>query len=58
MGRHQPILGWAKWKGVAPAPIRLEWRLTWPWALYTGLVLFTGIAFISRGASEFIYFNF
>ncbi|WP_281932457.1 MBOAT family O-acyltransferase [Roseibium album] len=58
MGRYHPVLDWKKWKDVAHPIIRLQWRLTWVWALCTGFVLFLAVAFISRGQTEFIYFNF
>jgi alginate O-acetyltransferase complex protein AlgI len=58
MGRYSPILNWDKWRGVALAPMRMEWRLTVSWAVFMGVVLFLGVAFVSRGQSEFIYFNF
>jgi D-alanyl-lipoteichoic acid acyltransferase DltB (MBOAT superfamily) len=58
MGRYTPILNWHRWKHVAPPAVRLTWRPSLPWAIYTGVVLFLGVAFISRGQTEFIYFNF
>jgi D-alanyl-lipoteichoic acid acyltransferase DltB (MBOAT superfamily) len=58
MGRYSPILNWDKWRGVAPAAVALRWRPTLPWAAFTGVVLFLGVAFVSRGQTEFIYFNF
>jgi len=58
MGRYSPILAWSKWKNVSPPNIKLEFRLTTAWALYFGLILFFGLAFVSRGQTEFIYFNF
>jgi D-alanyl-lipoteichoic acid acyltransferase DltB (MBOAT superfamily) len=58
MSRYGPIIHWARWKDVAPALVRLTWRPNLPWALFTGFVLFLGIAFVFRGQSEFIYFNF
>lgn len=58
MGRYSPVLDWAKWRKVAHPAIRFQWRLSWGWAIYTGIVLFLGIAFVSRGQTEFIYFNF
>ncbi|MEV8468187.1 MBOAT family O-acyltransferase [Fluviibacterium sp. DFM31] len=58
MNRYEPILGWAKWRGVALPKIALQWRPTPLWACYTGLVLFLAVAFVSRGETEFIYFNF
>ena len=58
MGRYTPILNWQRWKHVAPPAVRLTWRPSLPWAIYTGVVLFLGVAFISRGQTEFIYFNF
>ena len=58
MARYSPVLDWAKWKNIARPIIEFEFRLTPAWAIFTGLVLFFGIAFISRGQTEFIYFNF
>jgi hypothetical protein len=58
MGRYTPILHWDKWRGVAPAALAFQWRPTLPWAVATGLVLFVAVAFVSRGQTEFIYFNF
>ncbi|MEL6124761.1 MAG: MBOAT family O-acyltransferase [Pseudomonadota bacterium] len=58
MGRYTPILGWSKWRDVARPVIALTWRPTLGWAVWTGLVLFFAVAFVSRGATEFIYFNF
>lgn len=58
MGRYSPVLHWQRWRDVARPLIQFQWRPSWPWAVVTGLVLFFGVAFISRGQSEFIYFNF
>lgn len=58
MGRYRPVLNWKKWHTVAPAPIRLQWRPTLSWAIFTGVTLFVAVMFISRGETEFIYFNF
>ena len=58
MGRYSPVLNWNKWKKVAKPTLQWQWRANALGALFTGTVLFFGIAFISRGQSEFIYFNF
>lgn len=58
MGRYSPVLGWKKWSAVARPVIQFQWRLTSGWAIFTGVVLFFGIAFVSRDQTEFIYFNF
>ncbi len=58
MGRYRPILHWERWRHTAPAVIMFLWRPTLGWAVLTGVVLFLGLAFILRGQSEFIYFNF
>ncbi|PQO47860.1 MBOAT family O-acyltransferase [Blastopirellula marina] len=58
MGRYSPVFDWADWKSVAPSFFKFQFRLTVGWALVFGVVLFLGIAFISRGQTEFIYFNF
>lgn len=58
MGRYGPVLAWPRWRRVAPPVLALTWRPTTLWALWSGLVLFLGLAFVLRGQTEFIYFNF
>ncbi|MBM6575434.1 MBOAT family protein [Microvirga sp. SRT01] len=58
MTRIEPALEWAKWRKVAPAVIPAEWKPTIGWAIVSGVFLFVGVAFIMRGTTEFIYFNF
>lgn len=58
LGRYRPVLDWARWRDVAPPVIKLTWRPTLLWAIWSGAVLFFAAAFILRGQSEFIYFNF
>ncbi|CUH49070.1 MBOAT family O-acyltransferase [Ruegeria atlantica] len=58
MGRYSPILHWNRWRNRAPSLLHLTWRPTLPWMIWSGVVLFLGLAFILRGQSEFIYFNF
>ena len=58
MTRIEPALEWAKWRKVAPAVIRAEWKPMIGWAIVSGVFLFIGVAFIMRGTTEFIYFNF
>jgi len=58
MTRIEPVLEWKKWQSQAPAAIRFAWKPTLGWSVLAGTVLFLGIAFISRGTTEFIYFNF
>ena len=58
MGRYSPILDWKKWQDVAVPAVQLQWRPTAFWAIYTGLTLFLAVSFLSRGQTEFIYFNF
>ena len=58
MTRIEPALEWAKWRDAERPPIRLRWAPTIGWSVVTGLFLFFGIAFIMRGTTEFIYFNF
>jgi len=57
-GRYHPVYGWAKMKNNVRPVISVTWRPTLAWAVWTGVVLFLGVAFVSRGESEFIYFNF
>lgn len=59
MGRFEPVLDWSKdWSKRAPSPLQARWRMNSGWAFLTGLTLFFGIAFMMRGSTEFIYFNF
>jgi len=58
MTRIEPALEWAKWRNAETPPIRLTWSPTIGWSLATGLLFFLGVAFIMRGTTEFIYFNF
>ncbi|MFN4220952.1 MULTISPECIES: MBOAT family O-acyltransferase [Novosphingobium] len=58
MQRYQPVIGWERWRAIAPPVLPLVWRPTLGWAAAMTLVLFLAVAFISRGQSEFIYFNF
>jgi D-alanyl-lipoteichoic acid acyltransferase DltB (MBOAT superfamily) len=56
--RYRPVLGFAKWRGVSPPPIRLVWRPTLAWSAWIGAVLFLGIVYVARAQSAFIYVNF
>jgi len=59
MGRFEPVLEWtSQWSRLGAISPKLQWSMTAGGALFGGLVLFLGIAFISRGTTEFIYFNF
>jgi len=58
MARFGPVLEWSKWQKVDPSPVRAEWRMSPFWTIAAGLVLFLGAAFITRGSTQFIYFNF
>jgi D-alanyl-lipoteichoic acid acyltransferase DltB (MBOAT superfamily) len=58
MGRYSPVLDWSSWRHVAPPAIAFTWRPNVRWALAIAVIAFLAIAFISRGQSEFIYFNF
>lgn len=58
MGRYSPVLNWSAWRDVAPPRIAVVWRPTLGWALAIATIAFIAVAFISRGQSEFIYFNF
>ena len=58
MGRYGPVLHWARWRNLAPAPISLRWRPNLLWAILSGVTLLLGVVFILRGQTEFIYFNF
>lgn len=58
MTRITPALEWARWENVGMPPLRFAWRPSIGWALAMGAIFFFGVAFIMRGTSEFIYFNF
>ncbi|WP_299194648.1 MBOAT family O-acyltransferase [uncultured Erythrobacter sp.] len=59
MGRFEPVLDWeADWSQRAKSPVVIQWNTTVGWALITALALFLAVAFIMRGTTEFIYFNF
>lgn len=58
MSRAEPALEWDKWAKIDKPPIRLEWKPTVAWTAIGAAFLFFGVAFISRGTTEFIYFNF
>jgi alginate O-acetyltransferase complex protein AlgI len=58
MDKVHPALEWEKWRGVDPARLRWTLRFTPAGIALVSLVLFLGFAFISRGSTKFIYFNF
>ena len=58
MSRIEPALEWEKWRKIDTPPIRLAWRPTLAWTALAAVFLFFGVAFIMRGTTEFIYFNF
>lgn len=58
MTRVEPALEWPKWSKIDSPPVRLTWRPTAAWICATAIFFFFGVAFISRGTTEFIYFNF
>jgi len=58
MDNVHPALEWAKWRVVDPARIPIRFSFTPAWIALVSLVLFLGFAFISRGTTKFIYFNF
>lgn len=58
LGRYSPVLGWSTWKSQAAPLIKLEWRPTIGWGLAMAVLAFFAITFVSRGETEFIYFNF
>jgi D-alanyl-lipoteichoic acid acyltransferase DltB (MBOAT superfamily) len=56
--RTDPVLEWKKWRSISPPTVSLTWRPTPAWAMMTGLTLFLALAFIARGTTKFVYFNF
>jgi alginate O-acetyltransferase complex protein AlgI len=53
-----PALEWEKWRIVDPARIRINFQFTPGWIALVSFAFFLGFAFISRGTTKFIYFNF
>ncbi|MDH5530635.1 MAG: hypothetical protein OEY05_11410 [Paracoccaceae bacterium] len=53
-----PALDWARWSEITPPVVKICWRPTVFWTIIGGAILCLGIAFILRGSTEFIYFNF
>lgn len=58
MGRYSPVLHWEQWRGVARPLVSLQWRPNVKWAAAMTVIGVLAILFVSRGQSEFIYFNF
>jgi len=58
MDSVHPALEWEKWRIVDPALIRVQFHFTVGWITVASVALFLGFAFISRGTTKFIYFNF
>lgn len=58
MARFKPCLEWDKWKTVGVPPLRWQWSMSVPGAVFTGLTLFIGFVLIARGSMNFIYFGF
>ena len=58
MGRFDPALNWREWRDVAQPPLRWSWSPSPIGLAFAGVTLFLGVAFIERGQSTFLYFNF
>jgi len=58
MDKVHPALEWEKWRISDPARIRMHFRFNVAWIAVASLAFFFGFAFISRGTTTFIYFNF
>lgn len=58
MSRITPALEWEKWGKVDPPTLKMAWKPTLGFIALTSVFLFLGVAFIMRGTTEFIYFNF
>jgi D-alanyl-lipoteichoic acid acyltransferase DltB (MBOAT superfamily) len=58
MGRFDPALNWREWREVAQPPIRWTWSPSPMGLVFAGVALFLGVAFIERGQTVFVYFNF
>jgi D-alanyl-lipoteichoic acid acyltransferase DltB (MBOAT superfamily) len=53
-----PALEWDKWRELYPPILSFNFRFSAFWVAFASFALFLGFAFISRGTTKFIYFNF
>jgi alginate O-acetyltransferase complex protein AlgI len=58
MDKVHPALEWEKWRIVDPARLSFTFRFAPAGIALASLALFLGFAFISRGSTKFIYFQF
>lgn len=58
MARTGPALDWPQWREVGLPVVSFSWRPTPLWCFVGGVAFLLGLAFILRGTTEFIYFNF
>ena len=58
MARFEPVLEWSKWQKVDPPHHPIEWRMRVGPTILVAVVFFLAVAFIERGTTKFIYFNF
>jgi alginate O-acetyltransferase complex protein AlgI len=58
MAHFEPALEWSRWRLAERAYFGLSWRPRLPWAIASGALLASGLVFISRGATSFVYFGF
>jgi D-alanyl-lipoteichoic acid acyltransferase DltB (MBOAT superfamily) len=55
---YVPAVNWRQWRNVAPSLVAYRWRPNAFGILAAGAALFLGLAFIERGETAFLYFNF
>jgi len=58
MQSYVPAVNWRQWRHVAPSLVTYRWRPNTVGILAAGTILFFGLAFIQRGETAFLYFNF
>jgi hypothetical protein len=58
MGRFDPALNWREWRDVGRPRFRWSWSPSPLGLVFAGVTLFLGVAFIERGQTVFLYFNF
>lgn len=58
MARYHPAWNWDDWRDSARPVLAWQWQPNAAGIIFAGLVLFTGVMFIQRGAAVFLYFNF
>ena len=58
LDRMDPSLPFVGARDISRGVIPLRWRPGVAWGVAVGVLLFAGLAFVSRGGNSFVYFGF